>query len=94
MIHRIYTGSVEDELHHSGWNVCYSCHNDPTLKRDLLILPALKSAKVFIIDVGTDPRKPSMHKVSSNVICLNKGMYVHSSSSKINIMEFYTTLPD
>ncbi|CAB3259729.1 unnamed protein product [Arctia plantaginis] len=63
VIHRTYTGSVGDELHHSGWNVCSSCHDDPTLKRNLLILPALKSAKVFVVDVGTDPRKPKMHKV-------------------------------
>lgn len=63
VIARTPTGSVGDELHHSGWNVCSSCYDDPSLKRDLLILPALKSAKVFIVDVGTDPRKPKMHKV-------------------------------
>ncbi|CAH0584162.1 unnamed protein product [Chrysodeixis includens] len=63
VIARTHTGSVGDELHHSGWNVCSSCYDDPSLKRNLLILPALKSAKVFIVDVGTDPRKPTMHKV-------------------------------
>lgn len=68
VIARTHTGSVGDELHHSGWNVCSSCHDDPSLKRDLLILPALKSAKVFIVDVGTDPRKPKMHKVSNVLI--------------------------
>nr|AYD88369.1 selenium-binding protein [Achaea janata] len=63
VIHRTYTGSVGDELHHSGWNVCSSCHHDSALKRNLLILPALSSSKVFAVDVGTDPRKPKMHKV-------------------------------
>ncbi|XP_075978719.1 methanethiol oxidase isoform X3 [Anticarsia gemmatalis] len=63
VIHRTFTGSPGDELHHSGWNVCSSCHDDPSLKRDLLILPALNSAKVFAVDVGSDPRKPKMHKV-------------------------------
>ncbi|KPI91699.1 Selenium-binding protein 1 [Papilio xuthus] len=63
VIHRTYTGSVGDELHHSGWNVCSSCHDNPELKRNLLILPALHSAKIFAVDVGTNPRKPELHKV-------------------------------
>ncbi|KAJ8716215.1 hypothetical protein PYW08_013500 [Mythimna loreyi] len=63
VIARTYTGNAGDELHHSGWNVCSSCYNDSSLKRELLVLPAMVSAKVYIIDVGTDPRKPKMHKV-------------------------------
>ncbi|KAM3966113.1 methanethiol oxidase [Aphomia sociella] len=63
VIHRTYTGNVGDELHHSGWNVCSSCHDNPNLKRDLLILPALGSANVYAVDVGTDARKPILHKV-------------------------------
>lgn len=63
VIHRTYTGTSGDELHHSGWNVCSSCHDNASLKRDLLILPALESCNVFCIDVGTDPRKPKIHKV-------------------------------
>ncbi|XP_072947344.1 methanethiol oxidase [Epargyreus clarus] len=63
VIHRTHTGSVGDELHHSGWNVCSSCYNKPELKRDFLILPALHSSNVFVVDVGTDPRKPKLHKV-------------------------------
>lgn len=63
VIHRTYTGTLGDELHHSGWNVCSSCYNDASLKRDLLILPAMQSGRIFAIDVGTEPRKPKMHKV-------------------------------
>ncbi|CAH2039741.1 unnamed protein product, partial [Iphiclides podalirius] len=63
VIHRTYTGSVGDELHHSGWNVCSSCHDNPDLKRNLIILPGLHSCKVFAIDVGSNPRKPVLHKV-------------------------------
>ncbi|KAL4715885.1 hypothetical protein ACJJTC_014617 [Scirpophaga incertulas] len=63
VIHRTYTGNVDDELHHSGWNVCSSCYDDPTLKRDLLILPSLTSCNVYAVDVGTNPRKPTLHKV-------------------------------
>ncbi|RVE54085.1 hypothetical protein evm_001208 [Chilo suppressalis] len=63
VIHRTYTGNVGDELHHFGWNVCSSCHDNANLKRDLLIVPALKSCNVYAIDVGKNPRKPELHKV-------------------------------
>ena len=53
--------SEEDEIHHSGWNSCSSCHDDPTQKRNYLILPSLTSAKVFVFDVGTDPLNPVLH---------------------------------
>lgn len=66
VIHRTYTGSVGDELHHSGWNVCSSCHGDAALRRDKLVLPTLHSGKVYIVDTGTDPRKPVVHKVIEN----------------------------
>ncbi|XP_068618469.1 methanethiol oxidase [Battus philenor] len=63
VIHRTFTGSVGDELHHSGWNVCSSCHDNPDLQRNLLILPALHSCKIFAFDVGSNPRKPELCKV-------------------------------
>ncbi|XP_049874742.1 methanethiol oxidase [Pectinophora gossypiella] len=63
VIWRTHVGSVGDEIHHSGWNVCSSCHDNKELKRDLLILPSLHSCNIFAIDVGTDPRKPKLHKV-------------------------------
>ncbi|CAK1586309.1 unnamed protein product [Parnassius mnemosyne] len=63
VIHRTYTGSLGDELHHSGWNVCSSCHDNPDLSRNLLLLPSLNSCNIFVIDVGSNPRKPEMHKV-------------------------------
>ncbi|XP_047503733.1 methanethiol oxidase [Pieris napi] len=63
VIHRTYTGAVGDELHHSGWNVCSSCYDRPELKRDLLVCPSLHSCNVYIVDVGTNPRKPELHKV-------------------------------
>ncbi|KAJ2944270.1 hypothetical protein O0L34_g18252 [Tuta absoluta] len=63
VIHRTYVGSVGDEIHHSGWNVCSSCYGNEELKRNLLILPSLHSCNVFAIDVGTEPRKPKLHTV-------------------------------
>ncbi|XP_066465088.1 methanethiol oxidase-like [Eleutherodactylus coqui] len=55
--------NVNDELHHSGWNTCSSCFGDPTKVRDKLILPCLISSRVYVVDVGTDPRAPRIHKV-------------------------------
>ena len=36
-----------DELHHSGWNACSSCHGDAAYKRDLLILPGFASGRIY-----------------------------------------------
>lgn len=54
---------LEDELHHSGWNACSSCHDDPSRSRNRLILPALNSDRIYVVDVGTNPREPRFHKV-------------------------------
>lgn len=66
IIHRLHTGQENDELHHSGWNVCSSCHEstgccDKTLKRDKLVLPCLNSDRVLFVDTGKNPRAPTLH---------------------------------
>ncbi|KAG9467288.1 hypothetical protein GDO78_015231 [Eleutherodactylus coqui] len=63
VIHRLPMPNVNDELHHSGWNTCSSCFGDSTKVRDKLILPCLISSRVYVVDVGTDPRAPRIHKV-------------------------------
>uniref|UniRef100_A0A8C3X8E2 Methanethiol oxidase n=1 Tax=Cyanoderma ruficeps TaxID=181631 RepID=A0A8C3X8E2_9PASS len=63
VIHRLAMPNVGDELHHSGWNICSSCHGDPTKSRDFLILPGLSSSRIHVVDVRTDPRAPRLHKV-------------------------------
>ena len=63
VVHRLPMPYVGDELHHSGWNTCSSCYNDPKKRRDRLIIPALSSSRVYIVDTGSDPMKPKMHKV-------------------------------
>eukprot|EP00061_Rhincodon_typus_P000909 g13151.t1 len=55
--------SLRDELHHSGWNACSSCYGDPSKRRNRLILPSLISSRIYVIDVGTDPRAPQLFKV-------------------------------
>ncbi|NXV05362.1 SBP1A oxidase, partial [Cettia cetti] len=63
VIHRLPMPNVGDELHHSGWNICSSCHGDPGKSRDFLILPALISSRIYVVDVRSRPREPRLHKV-------------------------------
>ncbi|XP_062489847.1 methanethiol oxidase-like isoform X1 [Pezoporus occidentalis] len=63
VIHRLPMPNVGDELHHSGWNTCSSCFGDATKKRNRLILPSFISSRIYVVDVGTDPRAPSLFKV-------------------------------
>jgi methanethiol oxidase len=56
-----------DELHHSGWNACsaalcpYAPH--PHVERRYLLLPALRSSRIFVFDIKQNPRQPVLHKV-------------------------------
>ena len=68
VIHRTFTNRKGDELHHSGWNACSSCYNlgegsKVVPKRDKMILPALNSDFIYILDVATNPQKPEIIKV-------------------------------
>ncbi|KAL8612332.1 Methanethiol oxidase [Nucella lapillus] len=67
VIHRLHIPYPTDELHHSGWNACSSCHDDPTRARDKLILPCLDGDRIYIVDVGKEPREPRLHKVVETV---------------------------
>jgi len=51
-----------DELHHSGWNICSSCHGS-SRKRDTLVLPCLMSDRVYLIDTSNE-KMPKIKKVS------------------------------
>lgn len=63
VIHRLPMPNLKDELHHSGWNACSSCYDDPSKRRNRLILPSLISSRIYVVDVGTDARAPRLHKV-------------------------------
>lgn len=56
-----------DELHHFGWSACSSalCPNapHPHLERRYLVVPGIRSSRIYIIDTKPDPRKPSIVKV-------------------------------
>jgi len=62
VIHRTPMLHIGDEIHHSGWNACSSCFGDPSANRSHIILPALGSGRIYVVDTKTDPRKPKLEK--------------------------------
>lgn len=62
VVHRLPLG-VGDEVHHSGWNACSSCHGDASKTRSKLIVPGVISSNVYVIETNADPLKPSIHKI-------------------------------
>ena len=56
-----------NELHHLGWNAC-SSHLCPWasnahVERRYLIVPGTGSSRIHVVDVGADPRRPTLAKV-------------------------------
>jgi selenium-binding protein 1 len=59
--------NLGDELHHFGWNACSSAlcpggghdHGD----RRYLIVPGLRSSRVYVLDTGETPESPQIVKV-------------------------------
>lgn len=53
-----------DELHHFGWNACSSalCPTSPHphLERQYLIVPGLRSSRVYIVDTKENPKHPKL----------------------------------
>jgi selenium-binding protein 1 len=67
IIHTLDMPYVGDELHHFGWNACssalcpYAPH--PHLERRYLVVPGLRSSRIYIIDTKPDPRQPNISKI-------------------------------
>ncbi len=56
-----------DELHHFGWNACssalcpYAPH--PHVERRYLVVPGIRSSRIYVLDTKPDPRNPSIVKI-------------------------------
>ncbi|MCX4164845.1 MULTISPECIES: selenium-binding family protein [Paraburkholderia] len=59
--------NIGDELHHFGWNACSSClcpnAPHPHTERRYLVVPGLRSSRIYILDTKPDPLKPSIAKI-------------------------------
>ena len=56
-----------DEFHHFGWNACSSALSPLTghafLERRYLIIPGMRSSRIYIVDTKPDPTKAKIHKI-------------------------------
>ncbi|MET9284633.1 selenium-binding protein SBP56-related protein [Nocardia beijingensis] len=57
-----------NELHHFGWNACSSAlkhegHHMEGLARRYLIVPGLRSSRLYVFDTQPDPRRPTLSKI-------------------------------
>jgi methanethiol oxidase len=66
-VRRLEMPHAGDELHHFGWNACsatlcpYAPH--PHVERRFLVIPGLRSSRIYIVDTKPDPTRPSIVKV-------------------------------
>ncbi len=67
VVGRTEVTAVGDELHHFGWNACsaalcpYAPH--PHIERRYLIVPGIRSSRLYIFDTKPDPRSPRIVRV-------------------------------
>ena len=75
---RVEMPHLGDELHHFGWNACssalcpYAPH--PHVERRYLLVPGLRSSRIYVFDVKPDPRKPKLvHTIQPEEIASRAG---------------------
>src|SRR2546422_647017 len=73
--------NLGDELHHFGWNACssalcpYAPH--PHIERRYLLVPGLRSSRIYVFDTKADRTKPKLvHTISAEEIASRAG-YSH-----------------
>ena len=66
-VHKVELPNVGDELHHFGWNACSSMLNPlnghPFTERRYLVVPGMRSSRLYVIDTKPDPKKAKIVKV-------------------------------
>ncbi len=64
---RVMMPNKGDEFHHFGWNACSSALSPLTghafLERRYLIIPGIRSSRIYIIDTKDGPTKAKIHKI-------------------------------
>ena len=67
VVGRLDMPNVGDELHHFGWNACssalcpYAPH--PHTERRYLLVPGLRSSRIYVIDTKPDPTSPKIARI-------------------------------
>lgn len=66
IINRLDLPYVGDELHHFGWNACSAalCPSmpHPHIERRYLLIPGLRSSRMYVVDTKPNPRQPKLIK--------------------------------
>jgi selenium-binding protein 1 len=70
-----------NELHHFGWNACSSalCHqghggHGQPLERRYLIVPGIRSSRIYVLDTKPDPRQPQVvHTIEAEELARKAG---------------------
>ena len=79
VLYRLDMPNRGDEFHHFGWNACSSALSPLSghafLKRRYLIIPGIRSSRLYVIDTQPDPRRPSIAKVIEPEEVLRKTGY-------------------
>lgn len=71
--------NIGDEVHHFGWNACssalcpYAPH--PHMERRYLIVPGMRSSRIYIIDTKPDPLKPHVERIIEPEEVMEKSGY-------------------
>ena len=67
IVHTVTMPNKGDEFHHFGWNACSSALSPLTghafLERRYLIIPGIRSSRIYVVDTKPDPTKAKIHKI-------------------------------
>ncbi len=67
IVHQVLMPHTGDEFHHFGWNACSSALSPLTghafLERRYLIIPGIRSSRIYVVDVKGGPTAAKLHKV-------------------------------
>ena len=67
VVHRLDMPNRGDEFHHFGWNACSSALSPMSghtfVRRRYLVVPGLRSSRIYIVDTQPDPLKPTIAKI-------------------------------
>src|SRR5438128_3374485 len=67
VVHTVTMPNKGDEFHHFGWNACSSAlsplNGHPFLERRFLIMPGMRSSRIYVIDTKGGPTKAKIHKI-------------------------------
>lgn len=67
VLHRLDMPHRGDEFHHFGWNACSSALSPLSghafVQRRYLIIPGIRSSRIYVVDTQPDPARPTICKV-------------------------------